>query len=184
MIPELDTPERVMNAMLRGDVAPITMNQCANVHGYRMVQAFADIHELWDDVKYALDALFEFKGGTMREKANSILQHFEYLQLARQIAETNERAARAVVLQDREELLALRARFTNETIGGHDHEQVARQKVEGEDRREEGARCARLKRTPEKLAQIAEAFPPPPQDALRRSRGPERPRKAIWCWCA
>ena len=69
-----------MNAMLRGEVAPITMNQCAHVHGYKMVQAFADIHELWDDVKYALDALFEFKGGTMREKTISIIQHFEYLQ--------------------------------------------------------------------------------------------------------
>lgn len=100
-----------MNAMLRGDVAPITMNQCANVHGYKMVQAFADIHELWDDVKYALDALCEFRGGTMREKAISVIAHFDYLKMSVQIAETNEKAAQAAFMQEYAEKMALRSRL-------------------------------------------------------------------------
>lgn len=137
-----------MNAMLRGDVAPITMNQCAHVHGYRMVQAFADIHELWDDVKYALDALCEFRGGTMREKAINVIAQFDYLRMSLQIAENNEKAAQASFMQEYAEKMALRSRLryalaflqgvdgvpkwvmTDITDGGREYEKDARQETQ------------------------------------------------------
>lgn len=150
MIHQLDTPEAVQKAMLAGLIAPISMAQCAYVHGDKMVEAFLRWDELRADLKSASDVLVEFAGKHVWEQAQSAVEHIAYLRRAANIAAYHERAAYAVSQQDRRELerarrllancaIVMRANdpgnarvffgpdITNPTIEEQGHEQVARQ---------------------------------------------------------
>jgi len=111
MIPQLDTPELVHNAMLRGDISPINMQQCANVHGYQMMQAFDPFDEMWHDITSAMSVLWDFKGPTITQRAQGAVDHIEWLRRELAISRYNEKAAHAVLQQDHAELLALRSKM-------------------------------------------------------------------------
>jgi hypothetical protein len=121
MMPGLDTSELVHVAMLRGTIAPISMAQCAHVHGYKTMKAFDEADELWHDIQIALDALHEFKGRSMAEKAQTILEWAEYMRLALKNAETTERAALATAAQNARELERYRRLLANYLLDARDH---------------------------------------------------------------
>lgn len=104
MIPGLDTPEKVHVAMLRGQIAPITMAQCAHIHGDKMMEAFNRWEELRGDVKTVSDILVDFKGEHAWQQAQNAVAHIEWLKNELKISKYNERAVLDALAQTNRQL--------------------------------------------------------------------------------
>ena len=102
--PHLNTPEKVHAAMLAGDIAPITMRQCADVHGPGYVQAFIRWDELRGDIKLTSDVLIDFPGEHVWQQAQNAVEHIEWLKAELQISRYQERAALDCLAQNNRHL--------------------------------------------------------------------------------
>lgn len=111
MLPQLETPDAVQRAMLSGAIAPISMAQCAYLHGDKMVQAFLRWDELRGDLKITSDVLVDYAGKHVWEQAQKAVEQIEWLRRELKISQYNENAALTVDAQNEAELTALRQRL-------------------------------------------------------------------------
>lgn len=147
MITELDTPERVHYAMLSGQIARITMMQCAHTWGAQTVMDLAKANELRGDLKTVSDVLIDYDGDTPWQQAQAALAEIQWLKNELMISQKNEYAFKQVLEQEQAAMFALRSKLrlaracmeANDHLNArvifgpypsteeHDHEQDARQ---------------------------------------------------------